>query len=172
MNLKRTIQDRAQVETALVETALHRCIISDKLWKFRPQCGLWKHPICWTQMRSGLIFISGLQQVVTLHQGKFGKFLLISLYIVKKLVRNQKWIMSCSLFLVMYYLKKMVKLASWLEMVFCYQNCSDLLWEKIVPVIEKIFEITRTIYSNSERSEQLFVTECFFNLFLEVSVIW
>ena len=24
-------------------------------------------------------------------------------------------------------------------MVFCYQNCSDLLWEKIVVVIEKIF---------------------------------
>ena len=53
-----------------------------------------------------------------------------------------------------------------LTMVFCYQNCSDLLWEKIVLVIEKtfeirgwrprickIFEITRTIYSNSERSE-------------------
>ena len=27
------------------------------------------------------------------------------------------------------------------EMVFCYQNCSDLLWEKIVLVIEKSFEI-------------------------------
>ena len=26
-----------------------------------------------------------------------------------------------------------------LEIVFCYQNCSDLLWEKIVLVIEKIF---------------------------------
>ena len=37
--------------------------------------------------------------------------------------------------------------------------------------IFKIFEITRTIYSNSERSEQLLVTECFFNLFLEVSQI-
>jgi len=34
----------------------------------------------------------------------------------------------------------------------------------------KHFEITRTIYSNSERSEQFMVTECFFNLFLEVSV--
>ena len=32
----------------------------------------------------------------------------------------------------------------------------------------KIFEITRTIYSNSERSEQFLVTECFFNLFLQV----
>ena len=32
----------------------------------------------------------------------------------------------------------------------------------------KIFEITRTIYSNSERSEQFLVTECFSNLFLEV----
>ena len=32
-----------------------------------------------------------------------------------------------------------------LEMVFCYQNCPDLLWEKIVLVIEicKNFEITR-----------------------------
>ena len=52
-------------------------------------------------------------------------------------------------------------------MVFCYQNCSDLLWEKIVLVIDKkkkknrdwrprifkIFEVTRTIYSNSQRSE-------------------
>ena len=69
-------------------------------------------------------------------------------------------------------------------MVFCYQNCSDLLWEKIVLVIEKNFEIrgwrprickiceiTWTIYSNSERSEQFLVQECFFNLCLEVSHI-
>ena len=34
-----------------------------------------------------------------------------------------------------------------------------------------VFEITRTIYSYSERSEQFLVTECFFNLFLEVSHI-
>ena len=33
----------------------------------------------------------------------------------------------------------------------------------------KSFEITRTFCSNSERSEQFLVTECFFNLFLEVS---
>ena len=39
------------------------------------------------------------------------------------------------------------------------------------PRIFRIFEITRTIYSNSERSEQFLVTECFFNLFLEVSQI-
>ena len=70
------------------------------------------------------------------------------------------------------------------SMVFCHQNCSDLLWEKSVPVIEKSFEIrgwrprickhfeiTRTIYLNSERSEQFLVTECFFNLFLELSHI-
>ena len=37
------------------------------------------------------------------------------------------------------------------------------------PRICKIFEITRTIYSNSERSEQFLVTEWFFNLFLKVS---
>ena len=35
--------------------------------------------------------------------------------------------------------------------------------------IWKNFEITRAIYSNSEGSEQFLVTECFFNLFLEVS---
>ena len=53
-------------------------------------------------------------------------------------------------------------------MVFCYQNCFDLLWEKIVLVTENIFwnsrlkadnlqkfVTTRTICSNSERSEQL-----------------
>ena len=68
------------------------------------------------------------------------------------------------------------KKQSKMKMVFCYQNCSDLLWlkKKIEirdwrPRIRKIFEITRTIYSNSERSEQFLVTECFFNLFLEVS---
>ena len=37
------------------------------------------------------------------------------------------------------------------------------------PRISKVFEITRTIYSNSERSEQFMVTDCFLNLFLEVS---
>ena len=40
------------------------------------------------------------------------------------------------------------------------------------PRICKIFEIVRTIYSNSERSEQFLVTKCFFNLFLEVSQTW
>ena len=39
------------------------------------------------------------------------------------------------------------------------------------PRICKIFEITRAIYSNSERSKQFLVTECIFNLFLEVSQI-
>ena len=37
------------------------------------------------------------------------------------------------------------------------------------PRICKNFEITRTICSNSERSEQFLVTECFFNLFLRFS---
>ena len=35
----------------------------------------------------------------------------------------------------------------------------------------KNFQSTRTIFSNSERPEQFLVTECFFNLFLEVSHI-
>ena len=59
-------------------------------------------------------------------------------------------------------------------LVFCYQNCSVLLWEKIVLVIEKNFwnsrlkaenlqnfEITRTIYLNSERSDQFLKQEAF-----------
>ena len=37
-------------------------------------------------------------------------------------------------------------------------------------LLPKLF-FTRTICSNSERSEQFFVAECFFNLFLEVSHI-
>ena len=70
-------------------------------------------------------------------------------------------------------------------MVFCYQNCSDSTVrkncssdrEKLLKFkaegreFAKNFEITRTIYSNSERSEQFLVTECFFNLFMEVSHI-
>ena len=39
------------------------------------------------------------------------------------------------------------------------------------PRIFRILEITWTIYSNCERSEQFLVTECFFNLFLEISQI-
>ena len=52
-------------------------------------------------------------------------------------------------------------------MVFCFQNYSDLLWEKNVLAIErkllkfdaegKNFEITRTIYSKSEKSEQFWI---------------
>ena len=41
----------------------------------------------------------------------------------------------------------------------------------LVKDLTKIFEITKTIYSNSERSEQFLVTECFSDLFLEVSHI-
>ena len=36
------------------------------------------------------------------------------------------------------------------------------------PRICKIFETTRTIYPKSESSEQVLVTECFVNLFLEI----
>ena len=72
-----------------------------------------------------------------------------------------------------------------MNLVFCYQNCSDLLWEKNVLVTEekllkfeaegwefaKFLRSLWTIYLNSERSEQILVTEYFFNLFLEVSHI-
>ena len=66
--------------------------------------------------------------------------------------------------------------------IFCYQNCSDLLWEKIVLVIEKnirgwrpricqSFGISRMIYLNSERAKQFLKKKVFFNIFLEVSQI-
>ena len=55
-----------------------------------------------------------------------------------------------------------------LGLVFCYQNCSDLLWGKIVLVIEKNFWNSRLKAENfqkfwvtSERSEQFLVTEVF-----------
>ena len=62
------------------------------------------------------------------------------------------------------------------SMVFCYQNYSNLLWEKIV--IERFFEtqgwmpnfeIIITICLNRERSENFLFTEWFFDLFLGVS---
>ena len=61
-------------------------------------------------------------------------------------------------------------------LVFRYQNCSSdreklLKFKAEGREFGKILEITRTIYSNSETSEQFLVTECFFNLFLEVSHI-
>ena len=72
----------------------------------------------------------------------------------------------------------------WANIVLCFQNCSDLLWEKVFSSDrEKLlkleaedqefakflgFEIPKTIYSNSKSLIQF---ECFFNLFLEVSQI-
>ena len=67
----------------------------------------------------------------------------------------------------------------------CFLVFCDLMWEKKLYWsrktfeicgwrlrICKMFEITRTICLNSERSEQfLVVIECFFNLFLKVSQI-
>ena len=50
------------------------------------------------------------------------------------------------------------------------KNCPSVR-KKTFEKFAKKFEITRTIYSNSERSEKLLVTECFSNLFLEVSQI-
>ena len=64
-------------------------------------------------------------------------------------------------------------------MVFCYHNCSDLLWEKIVLVIKK-FEAEGGEFAKILRSLEQFIqtvkgqnnfciTECFLNLLLEVS---
>ena len=45
-------------------------------------------------------------------------------------------------------------------MVFCYQNCSDLLWEKIVPMFEKKllkFEAEGREFENVLRSQEQFI---------------
>ena len=66
----------------------------------------------------------------------------------------------------------------WWKSAVCYYEKKLFYWSRKTfeirgwrPRICKNFEITRIIYSNSERSEQCLVTECFFNLFLEVSHI-
>ena len=60
------------------------------------------------------------------------------------------------------------------KIVFCYQNCSDLLWEKnVLGILRKTFKIRGwspricKIFEGKVRT--FLVTECFFNLFLEVS---
>ena len=54
----------------------------------------------------------------------------------------------------------------------CRRGFGILLPKLFWPTVRKNCSSTRTIYSNSERSEQFLVTECFFNLFLEVSQTW
>ena len=58
-------------------------------------------------------------------------------------------------------MRKMNKKCFLLEgMVFCYQNCSDLLWEKIVLVIRKKllkFEAEGTLFSKFLRSLEQFI---------------
>ena len=53
-------------------------------------------------------------------------------------------------------------------LLFCFQNCSDLLHFKR-PRILKFFEISATIYANSSVQ---FLKECFLNLLLRVCQIW
>ena len=80
-------------------------------------------------------------------------------------------------------LKKRIKIhlnshVSLIKTVFCFQYCSELLWEKIVLVIEKNFwtfeirvwrarikkkEITITIYLSSESSVQFYENRILFN---------
>ena len=66
--------------------------------------------------------------------------------------------------------------------IFCYQNFSDLLWEKIVLVTEKNFEAEGREFANFLGSLEWFIqtaksqnnvwNKMFFNLFLKVSQIW
>ena len=55
------------------------------------------------------------------------------------------------------------------EIIFCYCEKKLFYWSR---KIFKNFQITRAICLNSERLEQFLVTECLFNLFLEVSQTW
>ena len=44
-----------------------------------------------------------------------------------------------------------LKVFHWKSMVFCYQNCSDLLWERIVLVTEKNFWNSRLKAENLQK---------------------
>ena len=73
-------------------------------------------------------------------------------------------------------IKNIIKFSIEMVMVFCYQNCSsdrekNLKFEAEGRELEKILRSLEQFPSNSEKSEQCLVTECFFNLFLEVSQI-
>ena len=67
-------------------------------------------------------------------------------------------------FIYMYLEKIQVKMQ---VLVFCFQNCSDLLWEKNVLMIE----ILNNNLFEQWKVRPFFETERFFNLFLEVSQI-
>ena len=72
----------------------------------------------------------------------------------------------------------------WWKFGILFENSSDQLWEKGCssdqekllkirgwsPRIWRYFETTKTIYSNSESSEEFFETELFSNLLLESSI--
>ena len=73
--------------------------------------------------------------------------------------KNDRWKWYFVTKIVLTYCEK--KLFEWLRKTFEIRD-----WR---PRIFKHFEITRTIYSNSEWSKQFLLTESFFNLFLEVS---
>ena len=68
-------------------------------------------------------------------------------------------------------------------MVFSYQNCNDLLWKKIVPVIEKNFSNWRLKVENLQhfwdhynnlfkqwKAKTIFEKEIFSNLILEYAL--
>ena len=49
------------------------------------------------------------------------------------------------------------------KIVFCYQNCSDLLWEKIVLVIEKNFRNLKKLLGFRNMPEKLKMVFCYQN---------
>ena len=101
------------------------------------------------------------------------KIIIINLFILPTLfgpLDPHKWISEASF---VYFLTIFIFLPLLLA-----NNNGILLPKLFWPTVKKIvkwsrifFKIIRTIYSNSERSEQFLVTECVFNLFLEVSQI-
>ena len=83
---------------------------------------------CWSTTVSHKAFNSTAAKYLYGVYGPFCPFQIFS-----EVARYNKWLiehygnMGCQVF------------KRGIEMVFCYQNCSDLLWEKIVLVIEKNF---------------------------------
>ena len=81
--------------------------------------------------------------------------------------------------------KKTFSICEWTWMVFCYRNCYDLLWEKIVVVIVKNFKNSRLKVENLQnvwdhynnlfkqwKVMTIFSNRMLFILFLELSCIW
>ena len=119
----------------------YKCLEIEKVPYFISKFSLYRYKKCyfdvtksfyggdWQIIRKFTVQLSELselsQKIPVLFWNIFNPFRLSILSIATKLLRIS-FLLLCT---------KCMSLIE--EMVFCYQNCSDLLWEKIVLVIEK-----------------------------------